>query len=332
MEKPRFASTLRDKSSEKRIFMDSLIYSLNATVPVFLVMIIGYILRRIGIISEEFVKSANKFNFKVTLPAVLIRDLMNADFNHVFDGGYVLFCALATTGCFISIWIGAKLFMKNKSLVGEFVQASFRGSAAVLGSAFVLNIYGTTGMVPLMIVGSVPLFNIFSVIVLSLEAGTREEGRIKKAAINIIKNPILIGIVIGMGLSVLEVDFPKIIDTTIDNFAKMATPLALVCIGAAFEGKKAIKLIGPTAVSSVIKLIIQPAIFLPIACLLGYTGEKMIALIIMLGAPTTPSCYIMAKNMNHEGVLTSGTVVTTTVMSAFTITLCLFVVRALGLV
>lgn len=312
--------------------MDSLIYSLNATVPVFLVMIIGYILKRVGILGDEFVKSANKFNFKVTLPALLVKDLMNADFNHVFDGKYVLFCATATTLCFVIIWICAKLFIKDKSIIGEFVQGSFRGSAAVLGSAFVLNIYGTTGMVPLMIVGSVPLFNIFSVIVLSFEAGNGEKGKIKSAFLNILKNPIILGIVAGMLLSVLEVDFPHIIDATIDNFAKMATPLALVCIGAAFEGRKAIKLIKPTIAVSIIKLILQPLIFLPVAVWLGYGGEKLIALIIMLGAPTTPSCYIMAKNMGHEGILTSGAVVLTTCMSAFTITICLFIVRSLGLV
>ena len=111
-----------------------------------------------------------------------------------------------------------------------------------------------------------------------------------------------------------------------------ATPLALVCIGAAFEDKKAIKLLNPTLVMSVIKLIIQPAIFLPIAVLMGFTGEKLVALIIMLGAPTTPSCFIMAKSMGYDGVLSSGAVVLTTIMSAFTITACLFVVRTLGFV
>jgi len=312
--------------------MDSLVYSLNATVPVFLVMIVGYILKRIGILGEAFVKSANTFNFNVTLPALLLQDLMSTDFRNVFDWKYVVFCAVVTVICFTVIWAGAGLLIKNRKLIGEFVQGSFRGSAAVLGTAFVLNIYGHTGMVPLMIIGSVPLYNIFSVIVLSFESGENRNGRIKNAILGIIKNPIIISIVLGMTLSLLKVDFPKIIDTTVGNFAKMATPLALVCIGAAFEDKKAIKLLNPTLVMSVIKLIIQPAIFLPIAVLMGFTGEKLVALIIMLGAPTTPSCFIMAKSMGYDGVLSSGAVVLTTIMSAFTITACLFVVRTLGFV
>lgn len=312
--------------------MDSLIYSLNATIPVFLVMIIGYILRRMGMFSDEFINNANKFNFNVTLPALLIKDLMSTDFKAVFDLKYFFYCALVTLACILVIWGLSKIFVKDKSIVGEFVQGSYRGSAAVLGTAFAINIYGNTGMVPLMIIGSVPLYNIFAVIVLSLESKDHQKGKIKDAVIGILKNPMLISILIGLLLSIFEIKFPTIIDTTLNNFAKLASPLALVCIGAAFEGKKAIKLVKPTIVVSVIKLILQPLIFIPVAIAMGFTGAKLVALIIMLGAPTTPSCYIMAKNMGHEGVLSSGAIVLTTVMSAFTITAALFIVRFMGLV
>ena len=123
---------------------------------------------------------------------------------------------------------------------------------------------------------------------------------------------------------------PVLITKTIDNFAKMASPLALVCIGVTFEGKKAIAKLKPALIASIYKLLIQPAIFLPIAISMGFTKEKLIALIIMLGSPTTPSCYIMAKNMNNDGVLTSSIVVLTTLCSAITLTLWIFIVKSLG--
>ena len=133
--------------------MSNLIYSLNATVPVFLVIVVGYVLKRIGWITPEFIKVANKINFKVTLPCLLVQDLMNTDFRQEFDGKYILYCMIVTSLCFFATWALAKAFLKDKTLVPELVQGSFRGSAAVLGTAFVLNMYGDTGMVPLMIIG-----------------------------------------------------------------------------------------------------------------------------------------------------------------------------------
>ena len=56
--------------------MDSLIYSLNATVPV-VVIVVGYLLKRIGWINQGFIEASNKINFKVTLPALLIQDMVN---------------------------------------------------------------------------------------------------------------------------------------------------------------------------------------------------------------------------------------------------------------
>ena len=169
--------------------MENFIFSINVTFPIFLVMVIGYILKQIGMLNDNFVTVANKFNFKVTLPFMLFRDISGVDIRAVFDLKYVLFCAIVSTICFWLIWGGVKLFVKDKSIRGAFVQSSFRSSAAVMGLAFIQNMYGSSAMGPLMIVGAVPLYNIFSVIVLTFEAQTDEaiNGRekVKEACINI---------------------------------------------------------------------------------------------------------------------------------------------------
>ncbi|ADK14999.1 MULTISPECIES: AEC family transporter [Clostridium] len=310
--------------------MESLIYSLNATVPVFLVIVVGYVLKQIGMLNDNFIEVANKFNFKVTLPILLLTDIGSTNIIKNFDGKYILFCAVVTSICFWSIWFFTKKFMKDSSMTGAFVQASFRGSAAILGIAFVQNIYGNAGMAPMMIIGAVPLYNIYSVIVLTFESEDSRGGNdsIKKACINIIKNPIIIGILLGMIVSLLNIHFPKIIDKTLKNFAVMASPLALVTIGAGFEGTKALAKIKPTLAASFIKLVAQAAVFLPLAVYFGFRDQELVALIIMLGSPTTVSCYIMAKNMNNDGVLTSSVVVATTLLSAFTLTFWIFVLKS----
>ena len=314
--------------------MENFIYSINVTFPIFLVMVIGYFLKQIGMINDNFVTVANRFNFKVTLPFMLFRDIAGVDIREVFDLKYVLFCALVSTACFWLIWGGVKLFLKDKSMRGAFVQASFRSSAAVMGLAFIQNIYGTSAMGPLMIVSAVPLYNIFSVIVLTFEAndstGIDKKAKIRQAGINICKNPIILSILAGLIVGLLGIQFPTLVNKTVSNVAQMATPLALITIGAGFEGRKALAKIAPTMAASMIKLVLQPLVFLPVAAWMGFSGEKMIAILIMLASPTTPSCYIMAKSMNNDEVLTASVIVTTTLMAAFTLTGWIFLLKTLG--
>lgn len=315
--------------------MENLIFSLNATVPVFLVMVIGYIIKNLKLVDEPFVKTLNSFNYKITLPVLLFKDIAESDFFEVWDTGYVLFCFFTTLLSIASIWLFTSKFYKEKSLTGEFVQAAYRSSAAVLGVAFIQNIYGNAGMAPLMIIGTVPLYNIAAVLVLSFtgpDSSGFSPSTLKKSLKDIITNPIILGILLGMAVSVLRIQFPTIISKTIGNISVLATPLALLGLGAGFEGKKALAKIKPTLVCSLIKLLLLPALFLPLAIFFGFRTEKLVALLIMLGSPTTVSCYIMAKNMGHDGVLTSSVVVTTTFLSSVTLTLFLYLLRSCQLI
>lgn len=315
--------------------MEQLLFSLNATIPVFLVMIIGYFLKQLRIIDEPFVKTLNSFNYKITLPALLFRDIAGSDFYSVWDTKYVLYCFLVTLVCIGTIWIFAGLFYQNKAQLGELIQASYRSSAAVLGIAFIQNIYGNSGMAPLMIIGTVPLYNIAAVMILSFtgpNARGIDKASLKASLKGIITNPIIIGILLGMIVSLCRISFPVIISKTLNNIAVLASPLALIGLGAGFEGRKALKQLVPTTVASFLKLIALPTIFLPLAVVMGFTDEKLIAILVMLGSPTTASCYIMAKNMGHEGTLTSSVVVATTFFSSITLTVFLFLLRSLNLI
>ncbi len=313
--------------------MENLLFSLNATVPIFLIMIIGYFLHMFRIVDKPFINTLNSFNYKVTLPVLLFYDIALSDFSSVWDFKYVAFCFLVTLLCITVIWILSAFLLKDKSIIGEFVQASYRGSAAVLGIAFIQNIYGSSTIAPLMIIGTVPLYNAAAVVILSFTAPDQKglsKSTIKKTLKGIITNPIIIGILLGILVSVSSIDFPIIVNKTLQQIASLTTPLALIALGAGFEGKKALAKIKPTLITSFIKLLLQPAIFLPLAITLGFTEEKLVALLVMLGAPTTVSCYIMAKNTGHEGILTSSAVVATTFLSSITFTFWLYILKAKG--
>ena len=303
--------------------------------PIFLTMMLGYAFRKWHIMDGSFVDKMNSFVFKVALPVLVFQDLATVDFFEAWDWKFVVFCFLATLISITAVTL-LSFLLKDKSLQGEFIQASYRSSAAILGIAFIQNIYGTSAMGPLMIVSAVPLYNIFSVIVLTFEgenaSGVDGKQKIKEACIGIAKNPIILGILAGLIVGLLGIEFPTIINKTVNSVAQMATPLALITIGAGFEGRKALAKIKPTIAASLIKLVIQPLIFLPVAVWMGFGGEKMIAILIMLASPTTPSCYIMAKSMNNDGVLTASVIVTTTLLAAFTLTGWIFILKSVGLI
>ena len=313
--------------------MENLIFSLNATVPVFLMMLLGMLFRKLGWIDEAFASKMNQFVFLVPLPVLVFHDLAAADIGDVWNFRFVAFCFLVTAAS-IAICAVLSCFLKEKAQRGEFIQASYRSSAALLGIALTTNIYGDAGLVPLMIIGSVPLYNIMAVVVLSLTSPAKDapkKGLWKSTLKGIITNPIILGIAAGLLWSVLRLPFPPILEKTVSSLGDLAAPLGLIAMGATFRLDKAVGQAKPAIAASVIKLVGFCVLFLPLAVRMGFREEELVAILIMLGSATTVSCYVMAKNMGHEGTLTSSAVMLTTLFSAFTITGWLFLLKSLGL-
>ncbi|MGI6230872.1 MAG: AEC family transporter [Tractidigestivibacter sp.] len=320
--------------------MDDLIFSLNATLPIFLTMLVGTFLRKVGVMDEKFTDYLNSFVFKVALPVLLFQDLATQDFASAWDGRYVLFCLVATALSILLIVCVSHFVIHDTPRRGEFIQVSYRSSAAILGIAFIQNIYGTatTGMAPLMILGSVPLYNLVAVLDLTLTAPSTGEKKptvgqlLRKAGVGIIKNPIIIGILVGLAWSLLRLPMPEILSSTVHNVAVLATPLGLMALGASFSLERSKEEVPAALVASFIKLVALVAIFMPLAIQMGFRDQQLVALLVMLGSASTVSCYIMAKNMGHEGTLTSTTVMMTTFGCAFTLTAWLWLLKSLSLI
>lgn len=311
--------------------MSNLIYSINATLPIFLLIILGKVLKTTKIINDEFTKTADRYVFRIALPALLFSDLTENNVGSAFDGKYVLFCFSVTIFSIAVLWALTEKFMKNEEQKGAFIQGSYRSSAAILGLAFINNMYDSVGMAPLMIIGCVPLYNIFAVIILTLKGDNGgKKPNMKETFINVMKNPILLSILIALPFALLNLHFPSFVNKAIGSVANTATPLALISIGASFEGKKALKKMKPTLLASFIKLILLAGLFLPLAVFFGYRNQELMALLVMLGSPTTVSSYIMAKNTGNDGILTSSIIVLTTLLSSLTLTLWIFVLKSFG--
>ena len=186
-----------------------------------------------------------------------------------------------------------------------------------------------------MIIATVPLYNIMAVVILSVMKPDRtkmDKTLLMKTIRGIVTNPIILGIAAGVIWSLLKIPMPSVLEKTVKNVAVLATPLGLMAMGASFELKQAADRVKPSVTAALIKLVVLAAVFLPIAVHMGFRQEKLVAILIMLGSATTVSCFVMAKNMGHEGVLTSATVMLTTLGSAFTLTGWLYLLKTLALV
>ena len=312
--------------------MSNLIFSLNASLPVFCTMMLGWLFRRIGVMDERFASAANSFVFKIALPVNLFNQLYAVDILAVWDTTFVVYCFAAT---FLSIAIAWLLshFVTPRDK-GEFVQASYRSSSSLLGMAYIQNVYGTAEMGSLMIIGAVPLYNVAAVLILSLmkpDGGALNGAKLKKTLKGVATNTIIWGILIGMLWAMLKLPMPTFCAKTISNVAATSTPLGLMAMGAQLDFKKMGGALRSALGASFLKLVGFAAIFVPVAVMLGYREQKLMAALIMLGSATTVTSYVTARNMGHDGVLSSAVTMLTTLLSAVTLTFWIYLLKSLGM-
>ena len=317
--------------------MENLQFALNVTMPIFLTMLCGVLFRSLGFIDETFAKSMNSFVFKITLPFNLFSQLYALDFAAIWDGGFVGFCFLAT-----ALSIGLVAFLSrlvDRDIRGEFIQGAYRSSASLFGMAFIQNMYANAAMGGLMIVGSVPLYNLAAVVILILTrpGASAEERRVSPATVgrtlrSVATNPLILGIAAGCVWSFLRIPMHPILQKSVKNIASLTTPMGLLSMGALLDTKKIRGRIKPAIFATLLKVFVLALIFSPVAAyLFGFREEKLVAVLVMLASATTVSSYPMVLNMGHEGTLTQAIVMLTTLTSAFALTLFIWFYRSLGM-
>ena len=184
--------------------LNNLIFCLNATVPIFFLILLGMFLRKIQLMDDAFTARLNTLVFRVCLPALLFHDMYRTDYRTNWNTAYVVYCALATLAS-ILICTGVSYLLKDRSIQGEFIQTSYRSSATILGIAVVQNLYHNVGMAPLMVIGAVPIYNVAAVIILEMyrpDRGKLDAILLRKTLHGILTNPIILSILLGLhGLS-----------------------------------------------------------------------------------------------------------------------------------
>lgn len=314
--------------------MENFIFSLNGTLPIFAVMLLGIFARRSGILNDDYVARANKLNFYTAMPAMLFMSMYGKDLKSAFDIKAVIIVIISLLIAFVLAFLIARFFVKDKYMRGSFAQGAFRGNTALIGIALINNMYGSSATAAAVVAFVVPIYNIAAVIFLSVFPSKGEEKKksVKSMVKGILTNPLIIGTVTGALSAVIGLKFPVAVERTLGYLSDMATGTALICIGASMKFAEFRARWKTAMFATVLKLVVFPLMLLPAAVYFGCRADALMAIYIALGSPAAVNSYIMAKSMNHDGDLASGIIVLSALLGSVTMTLWVFVMRSMGLV
>ena len=301
--------------------------------PVFLVIGLGFGLKRTGLVGPDFLFQLNRLIYYIALPALLFYKISTADFSASFNGA-LLFGLLATTLIIFLLSLGyASLRPWSPAMRGAFCQGSFRGNLAYVGLAIVYNAYGETGftVAGILLGFMVPLFNFLSVLALSLP---HRESRRGPGGVDLLKqvcgNPLIIASFVGISWSYLELPLPQVVDRALNIITGMSLPLALISIGASFSFKKLRGDLGVACLVTCIKIVLMPLLATGLLLLLGIRGDELGIGILLAGTPTATAAYIMAQQMRCDAELSGAIIMLSTLCSLFAYTAGLFLLRFSG--
>ncbi|MDR1416191.1 MAG: AEC family transporter, partial [Prevotellaceae bacterium] len=303
------------------------VFSANSVLPVFVLIAIGWIIRRQGMMPQSVVGTINSIAFNVAFPALLFREMAQTSIAQVFHPVFVIYGVGGTVLIFALTWLGAEFFIKDKAAIGAFVQGSFRGNYAIMGLTFITNILGNTGKGILLTAFVIPTYNILSVALLTFRSRHTHDGSVQKAAASIARNPLIIGILLGLPFSLFQIPLftstsTKFIATSIKYLSELATPLAMLAIGASISASSTLKGLPKMLAAAAIKLVISPLVLVGAAYLLrstlNFSGEDLLVLFVLFGVPTAVASYIMASKMDADADLAAGILLVTSLLSVFT--------------
>lgn len=310
--------------------MDNLIFSINVVLPLFLTMCLGTFLRKINIFDEIFLKKANNFIFKALLPTLLFKNIYTSKISDVFNGKVVLFAVLIVFILIMLLVVIVPKFEKENKNRGVLIQGMFRSNFVLFGIPLATNIAGSEGatITAMLIAIVIPIYNLSCVVILNIYS--KDNLDFKETFKDIAKNPLIIGSITGVLTSVLNINLPLTIEKTISDIASIATPLALIILGGEFEIGNVYKNKKYIVIVSFVKLILVPAIVMPVAILLKFRGPELVALFAMAAAPIAVSSFTMAQQCDSNYELAGQIVFITTILSSFTIFVFTYIFKAIS--
>lgn len=310
--------------------MDNIIISLNVIMPLFISIIIGYFIRKIGLLDEHTVKVMNNVTFNTFFSVMVFNNVYSTNIQGSFNGKLMIFSLSSVLIICISMCFLIPLIEKDNKKRGVLIQTIFRSNFILFALPITISLFGEkySGVAALLIAVVIPMFNFLAVIVLEIFRGGNIE--IRKIVKGIVTNPLILGCFAGMVTILFGIKLPYVLQKTVDDLSKVATPLALVILGASFKFNRVKEYKRQLIIGVVGRLILVPCIFMPIAIILDFRGIELATIFVMLAAPTAVSSFTMAEQMDGDGELAGQLVVFTSAISVFTMFLWIFLIKEFG--
>lgn len=330
--------------------LDAFIFAANAVLPIVILIVLGYLLKRIGLLSKEFLDVGNKLTFRVLLPVMLFCNVYEIERLNEINVPFIIYGIAAVVVIFFIAIAVCCAFTKDSAKRGTLIQAIFRSNYAIIGIPLAASLFGDMGAAAAGVMSAfcIPTFNILAVVTLTLFNGNSEKQGVdvKKILLGIVKNPLIIGTVAGLaalGIRELflmwDIGF-RLSDITflyksLENVKSICTPFALLILGGKFEFSAVSKLWKEIVFGTAIRTVAVPVLGLAAAFLLreqlGLTGEHFAAYVGVFATPVAVASAVMAKEMGADDELAGQMVVWTSLVSAVTIFVYVTVLKALGI-
>lgn len=318
--------------------LSNLSYSVNAVLPIFLLVVVGAFLNKLNKVNAQFTEIADWLVFKVGLPIMLFLEVAKSTLSDGLDVKLIVFLVISVTCSFFLVSVLVSLVIRDRTKRGAFIQGMCRSNFAILGVPLAENMFGPIGNQTIAIVMPfvILMFNTYSVVILSVFSNSSAHKLDRKAVRgilkNIVTNPLIIGVLLGLPFMLFEIPLGTAMNKTLQYLSNLTTPLALISLGANFRMDSLRGRIGYALTASAGKTILLPAVMVTAAALVGLRGPSLGVVLICFGAPTAVSSYIMSKKMDNDHELSAQILLLTTMMCIVTIFIGIFILRTLGLI
>lgn len=294
---------------------------ITTIIPIFTVILIGWLLRQRKFIQPAFIEPANRLVFYIAIPAMIFKAIINASFEAQYDP-LTLGITMASLAAFFGIsWGAAVFFNLEKFRRGAFIQSSFHCNMGYIGLAVSYYYLGNEGLAKASILTgfSTILQNFLSVIALQVNADD-SSGRIDKMGVivKILRNPVILSAFFGIMVSILKIPIPTVIARILDIVSGMSLPMALLIIGASLSFTSLKDHWSPLMLSGAMKLILLPGFGYLCYSFFGLASNQFLPGLILLAAPTATISYVMAKEMKGDADFAVSAISVTTLMASLT--------------
>lgn len=312
--------------------MENLTISVNAVLPLMLCMAAGYLFQRLGLGDEAFYNKCNTLCFKTFLPLMLFVNVYDSDLSTAAQPNLFLFAAGAILAIFLLCFLIVPRLVKEDSRRAVLIQGIFRSNYVIFGVPIAVNLYGSenAALAALLAAVAVPIFNVLAVI--ALEYYSPKKTGMRSVLLGILKNPLIWGAMIGLLFQAFHLTLPQPVYKAVSDLGKMATPLALVALGATFKFKAVRKNLRYLAIGVLGRIAVVPMLTLPLAAALGFRDIALLSLTVLFASPTAVSSYTMAAAAGHDAELAGQQVVFTSICSLFSVFLWILILKNLGMI